>query len=165
MSSRLLITALVSIAISALAWAQAESTNPTPPPAAAVAGSAPTESSVSRDKDTLSVDFPVSSDAAQPRLAGSVASEKLVLGDAFATQLAADGKKILYASTHLGGDACPPPADRSKGYVWAVYPTYDIYLATDDAGEGSDNFLLVSASVPGAPWFAGIASIWLKSQS
>jgi uncharacterized protein (TIGR03437 family) len=52
--------------------------------------------------NTLSTDFPVSSDAAQPRMAGSVASEKLVLGDAFATQLAADGKKILY-STYFGG--------------------------------------------------------------
>ena len=29
-------------------------------------------------------------------------------------------------------DACPPAADRSKGYLWAVYPGYDIYLATDD---------------------------------
>jgi TolB protein len=28
-------------------------------------------------------------------------------------------------------NACPPPADRSKGYVWAVYPSYDIFLATD----------------------------------
>jgi TolB protein len=44
----------------------------------------------------------------------------------------ADNKHILYGSTHEGGDACPPSADRSKGYVWAVYPTYDIYLATDD---------------------------------
>lgn len=43
-----------------------------------------------------------------------------------------DNKHILYASTHESGDACPPPADRSKGYVWAVYPTFDIYLATDD---------------------------------
>ena len=42
-----------------------------------------------------------------------------------------DNKHILYASTHEAGDACPPSADRSKGYVWAVYPTYDIYLATD----------------------------------
>ena len=42
-----------------------------------------------------------------------------------------DNKHILYASTHEGGDACPPSADRSKGYVWAVYSTYDIYLATD----------------------------------
>ena len=43
-----------------------------------------------------------------------------------------DNKHILYASTHEAGDACPPAADRSKGYVWAVYPTYKIYLATDD---------------------------------
>lgn len=42
-----------------------------------------------------------------------------------------DGKHILYASTHEAGDACPPQADRSKGYVWAVYPSYDIYQATD----------------------------------
>ncbi|MEO8662448.1 MAG: hypothetical protein ABI693_28565 [Bryobacteraceae bacterium] len=44
----------------------------------------------------------------------------------------ADNKHILYASTHEGGAACPAPADRSKGYVWAVYDTYDIYLATDE---------------------------------
>ncbi len=42
-----------------------------------------------------------------------------------------DGKTILYASTHEAADACPPPADHSKGYVWAVYPGYDIFLATD----------------------------------
>ena len=41
-------------------------------------------------------------------------------------------QELLYASTHEGGDTCPPPADRSKGYVWAVYPSFDIYLATDD---------------------------------
>ncbi len=43
-----------------------------------------------------------------------------------------DNEHILYASTHEGGDACPASADRSKGYVWAVYPTYDIYTATLD---------------------------------
>ena len=43
-----------------------------------------------------------------------------------------DNQHILYASTHEAGPACPPAADRSKGYVWAVYPTYDIYLATVD---------------------------------
>jgi Tol biopolymer transport system component len=41
-----------------------------------------------------------------------------------------DGR-ILYASTHEAGDACPTPPDRSKGYVWGVFPGYDIYLATD----------------------------------
>jgi TolB protein len=43
-----------------------------------------------------------------------------------------DNKHIVYASTHAAADACPPRADRSKGYVWAVYPGFDIYLATDD---------------------------------
>lgn len=43
-----------------------------------------------------------------------------------------DNRRILYASTHEAGEACPPSADRSKGYVWAVYPSYDIYLAGDD---------------------------------
>lgn len=42
-----------------------------------------------------------------------------------------DNKHIVYGSTHEAGDACPPAADRSKGYVWAVYPSYDIFLATD----------------------------------
>jgi TolB protein len=44
----------------------------------------------------------------------------------------ADGKHIVYASTHEAGEACPPSPDRSKGYVWGVFPGYDIYLATDD---------------------------------
>jgi len=37
------------------------------------------------------------------------------------------GKELLYASTHLGGDACPPRPDMSLGYVWALYDTYDIF--------------------------------------
>jgi Tol biopolymer transport system component len=40
--------------------------------------------------------------------------------------------KILYASTHLGDAACPPRPDYSKGYVWAVYPSYDIFTAKLD---------------------------------
>ena len=43
----------------------------------------------------------------------------------------ADSKHIVYASTHLAGDACPTPPDRSKGYVWGVFAGYDIFLATD----------------------------------
>lgn len=43
----------------------------------------------------------------------------------------ADNQHIVYASTHERDAKCPPPADRSKGYVWAVYPGYDIFLATD----------------------------------
>ena len=43
-----------------------------------------------------------------------------------------DGKRIIYASTHLGAPDCPPPADRSEGYVWPIYRTYDIFSARPD---------------------------------
>lgn len=43
------------------------------------------------------------------------------------------GKRVLYASTHEGSKDCPPGPDMSKyGYVWAVYPDFDIYTATPD---------------------------------
>jgi TolB protein len=45
------------------------------------------------------------------------------------------GKRILYSSTHLGDKQCPPRPDFSRGYVWAVYPTFDIFTAKPD---GSD---------------------------
>ncbi|HJR07694.1 MAG TPA: hypothetical protein VJ842_10570 [Pyrinomonadaceae bacterium] len=41
-------------------------------------------------------------------------------------------KRILYASTHLGSRECPPSPDFSKGYVWAIYPSYDIFTANAD---------------------------------
>src|SRR5262249_32517854 len=43
--------------------------------------------------------------------------------------------RILFASTHAGGDSCPPTPDMSKGYTWPIYETYDIYSANPD---GSD---------------------------
>jgi Tol biopolymer transport system component len=43
-----------------------------------------------------------------------------------------NGKRILYSSTHLGGKQCPPKPDFSKGYVWAVYDTFDIFTANLD---------------------------------
>lgn len=46
-----------------------------------------------------------------------------------------DGKHVVYASTHLGADTCPPPPDRAKfgnRYIWPVYESYDIFLATTD---------------------------------
>jgi TolB protein len=53
-----------------------------------------------------------------------------------------DNEHILYGSTHLAGDACPPDADHSKGYVWAVYPGYDIFVSKTD---GSDLKRLTTA--------------------
>jgi Tol biopolymer transport system component len=46
-----------------------------------------------------------------------------------------DGKRIVYSSTHLAHPDCPPRPDYSKGYVWALYPGYDIFSAKPD---GSD---------------------------
>ncbi len=42
------------------------------------------------------------------------------------------GESLLYASTHGGGDACPPRPDMSQGYVWALYDSYDIYRVKAD---------------------------------
>lgn len=36
---------------------------------------------------------------------------------------------IVYASTHLGGEACPPEPGRELGYVWPIYDSYDIFVA------------------------------------
>ena len=43
-----------------------------------------------------------------------------------------DNRHIVYASTHLSGADCPPRPDYSRGYVWPVYPTYQIFRATLD---------------------------------
>jgi Tol biopolymer transport system component len=42
------------------------------------------------------------------------------------------GDRVLYSSTHLGGDACPPTPDYSRGYVWPIYDSYDIFTARRD---------------------------------
>ncbi len=43
-----------------------------------------------------------------------------------------DGKHIIYASTHLSADSCPPVPDRTKygnKYIWPLYDSYDIFMA------------------------------------
>jgi len=45
------------------------------------------------------------------------------------------GDKILFSSTHGASPECPPKPDYSKGYVWPIYATYDIYTAKPN---GSD---------------------------
>ena len=44
-------------------------------------------------------------------------------------------QRVLWASTHAGADSCPPRPDYSHGYVWPVYPDYDIWTSKVD---GSD---------------------------
>jgi Tol biopolymer transport system component len=40
-----------------------------------------------------------------------------------------DNKSIVYASTYLADKKCPPKPDMSKGYVWALYPGFDLIKA------------------------------------
>ncbi len=44
-------------------------------------------------------------------------------------------RRVLYASTYLDADTCPPPPDMSKGYTWALSPGFEIFTAKPD---GSD---------------------------
>jgi Tol biopolymer transport system component len=44
----------------------------------------------------------------------------------------ADAERIIYSSTHEGGEACPPTPDMSQGYVWPIYSTYQIYSVKPD---------------------------------
>lgn len=42
------------------------------------------------------------------------------------------GKHIIYASTHLAADSCPPVPDRKKygnKYIWPIYNSFDIFMA------------------------------------
>lgn len=45
------------------------------------------------------------------------------------------GDRILYSSTHHWMEACPAPPDFSRGYVWAIYPMYDIFVAGADGSQ------------------------------
>jgi Tol biopolymer transport system component len=48
--------------------------------------------------------------------------------------IAPDNQSVIYASTHPGGSACPPKPDYSRGYVWPLYPDYDIFKADPEGG-------------------------------
>jgi TolB protein len=45
------------------------------------------------------------------------------------------GNKILFSSTHAASPDCPPKPDYSRGYVWPIYNTYQIYIANPDGSE------------------------------
>jgi Tol biopolymer transport system component len=54
-----------------------------------------------------------------------------------------DKRRVIYASTHVASPDCPMPPNMSEGYVWAVYPTFDIFSANRD---GSDVKRLTSTN-------------------
>lgn len=41
-------------------------------------------------------------------------------------------KKFIFASTHVAGPGCPAPPDYSRGYVWKMYPEFDLFTAKAD---------------------------------
>lgn len=46
-------------------------------------------------------------------------------------------ESVLYSSTLLAGAECPPKPDRSQGYVWPIYPSYDIFRARADGSDAA----------------------------
>jgi TolB protein len=48
--------------------------------------------------------------------------------------IAPDNKSVIYASTHLQHETCPPKPDYSHGYVWPLHEAYDIF-STGPEGE------------------------------
>jgi dipeptidyl aminopeptidase/acylaminoacyl peptidase len=48
--------------------------------------------------------------------------------------LKGDGR-VVFSSTHASSPDCPAPPDLGRGYVWPVYPGYDVYEA---AADGTD---------------------------
>ena len=46
-----------------------------------------------------------------------------------------NGKRYIYSSTHAANPDCPPKPDYSRGYVWAIYPSYDIFSAKPDRSD------------------------------
>jgi Tol biopolymer transport system component len=45
-----------------------------------------------------------------------------------------EGDRIIYASTEAASEACPAPPDRSQGYVWSVYDSYDLWEVAPEGG-------------------------------
>jgi Tol biopolymer transport system component len=79
-----------------------------------------------RDSLTCDAIFRMNSDGSNVR---QISSGKGVTTCSF---IAPDGKSIIYASTHLAGDVCPPKPDMSRGYTWPLFDSYDIFSADPD---------------------------------
>jgi Tol biopolymer transport system component len=61
------------------------------------------------------------------------------------------GDRIIYASTEAGDPGCPPPPDRSRGYIWGVYPSFDLYMANAD-GSNKKRISMVDGYDAEATW-------------
>ena len=66
---------------------------------------------------------------------GNVALKSTGIGRTTCAYFLPGDTTILYSSTHSGGPECPPNPDYSKGYVWAIYPSFEIYVRGIGRGE------------------------------
>mgnify|MGYP001812930982 FL=1 len=82
-------------------------------------------------RDELQCDaiFRMQADGSEVR---QISSGKGVTTCAF---IAPDNRSVIYASTHLQHETCPPKPDYSQGYVWPLHEAYDIFSA---GPEGED---------------------------
>jgi Tol biopolymer transport system component len=82
-------------------------------------------------RDELACDaiFRMNSDGSQVR---RISNGKGVTTCSF---IAPDNRSVIYSSTHLRDEQCPPKPDYSMGYVWPLYAGYDIFTA---GPEGQD---------------------------
>ena len=79
-------------------------------------------------RDRLECDqiFTMKADGSNPRMVSTGA------GRTTCSYFLPRERRILYASTHLAAKECPPRPDFRRGYVWPVYPSYDIFTARPD---------------------------------
>ena len=83
-----------------------------------------------------------------------------------------NGKRILYSSTHLGAKQCPPKPDFSKGYVWAVYDSFDIFTANPDGSNlkqltrapGYDAETTITRDGKNSPSLQSVTATWISTR-
>lgn len=46
-----------------------------------------------------------------------------------------DDRHVVFGSTQGGMEDCPPPTDRSDGYVWPIHPEFDLWVKDLETGE------------------------------
>jgi len=73
-------------------------------------------------------DFPCDQIFVIPAAGGDARLVSTGKGRTTCSYILPDGVSVLYSSTHLASPDCPPTPDYSRGYVWAVYPGYDIFV-------------------------------------
>lgn len=79
--------------------------------------------------------------------------------------------RVLFSSTHDAAKECPPSPDYSEGYVWPLYPGYDIWTARADGSDlkrltNTDHYDAEATVSPDGKWIvftstrSGDIEIW-----